>query len=202
MLLVDCELCRQLGDVDRSFVKHGWPDSTALEPAASQLEFVEGVPGRDSQNHHFRRCSHCGMYYRYDWSYEFLVNGSEDSEELRRLTPTQARRFLSDDEYAARQAEQVAAIAHADEATRRFAARSVFDECVARADWGTAAELLGHADPLIVGAALSQLDYLLESDIDRRAAYTPLRAALADLADRPGRFDAWAAALVRSLPPD
>jgi hypothetical protein len=202
MLLIDCELCRQLGDVDRSFSKHGWPDATALEPAANRLEFVAGVPGRDSQNHHIRRCSRCGTYYQYDWSYEYLVNGSEDSEELRRLTPTQAQRFLSDEEYAARQAEQAAAIGHADEATRRFAARSVFEECVARADWAAAGEMLGQADPVIVGAALSQLDYLLESVNDGRAAYAPLKPTLAGLADQPGRFDAWAAALLRSLPPD
>ncbi len=200
MLLVDCEICRQLGDVDTSFSKYGWPENTtSLEPAAGQLELV-AAEYRDVERHHFRRCSLCGTYYQYDLTYEYLVNGSEDSEELRRLTPTQARRFLTADEYAARQAEQAAALDHPHEATRRFAARSVFEQHVAQAEWAAAGQLLAHADPVIAGAALSQLDYLLDSSADR-AAFAPLQPALAGLAARPGRFDSWAAHLLRYLAP-
>jgi hypothetical protein len=40
-----------------------------------------------------RRCPHCGALYHYLQSHEYMINGTEDQEELIRLSPTQATAF-------------------------------------------------------------------------------------------------------------
>ena len=40
-----------------------------------------------------RRCPHCGTLYRYLQSHEYMANGTEDEEELSRLSPSQAEVF-------------------------------------------------------------------------------------------------------------
>ncbi len=41
-------------------------------------------------------CPFCGTLYSYESRYEYLANGSEDEEELRRLTESEARAWLGD----------------------------------------------------------------------------------------------------------
>ncbi len=50
-------------------------------------------PKADPDKLHWRRCPHCGTLYRYLQSHEYLVNGTEDEEELSRLAPPQAEVF-------------------------------------------------------------------------------------------------------------
>jgi hypothetical protein len=93
-----CEICSQLGDVETSFEKWGWEEQTRRLPAAaSRLEPVGSLDSYDAERHHIRRCPICGTLYRYDWTYEYLANGSEDEETLTRLTPAQAQAYLSGD---------------------------------------------------------------------------------------------------------
>lgn len=95
----------------------------------------------------------CGTFYRYDWTYEYLVNGSEDDETLARLTPTEARQLLSDEEYAERISALRGDLNAVDKRTRRYAARALTDHHLA---WGEQEEvegLLAHPDPEIAAAA-------------------------------------------------
>ncbi len=81
-----CEICSQLEDVETSFSKYGWPEmDRPLPPSAARLEVVEALTDYDPENHHIRRCRLCATRYQYDWSYDYLVNGSEDEERLARL---------------------------------------------------------------------------------------------------------------------
>ncbi len=63
--------------------------SSDLPRAESKLEIV-GAPfynDRTSQSHScLKQCSKCGTYYNWSFSYEFLVNGTEDEIYLTRLT--------------------------------------------------------------------------------------------------------------------
>ena len=55
---------------------------------------------RDFKQHSSRKlqlqqCPQCATYYLYRTDYEFLVNGSEDEEELTRLTDEAAAEYLA-----------------------------------------------------------------------------------------------------------
>ena len=91
-----CEICGRLSDVETSFTKYGWPDDDRpLPPEAGRLVPAEPTSGYDAERDHVRRCPICGTYYHYRWSYEYLVNGSEDEEVLRRITPEEAESLLA-----------------------------------------------------------------------------------------------------------
>lgn len=82
----DCEICSQLREVETSFYKFGWDEmDRPLPAAAARLMPEEPLDGYEAERHHIRRCPLCGRRYQYDWTYEYLVNGSEDTETLTRL---------------------------------------------------------------------------------------------------------------------
>lgn len=86
----ECEICSKLRDVETSFSKWGWPEMDRPFPAeVGRLVAAEDASG-EKENHHVKRCPICGTCYSYDFSYEYLVNGSEDEALLTRLTPEEA----------------------------------------------------------------------------------------------------------------
>lgn len=91
-----CEICSGLRPVQASFYKFGREDGdTPLPPAAGRL-VPAGPAGSDERSRQLRRCPLCGTLYSYETRYEYLVNGSEDEEELRRLTEAEAREGFGD----------------------------------------------------------------------------------------------------------
>ncbi len=91
-----CEVCRGLKPVQTSLYKYGRDEyDTPLPPAARRLQEVV-VEGREGESRSPRFCQLCGTIYSYETRYEYLVNGSEDEEELRRLTDAEARAWLGD----------------------------------------------------------------------------------------------------------
>jgi len=50
-------------------------------------------PKTDPEKQHLRRCPNCGTLYRCLRSHEYMINGTEDAEELTRLTASQADAF-------------------------------------------------------------------------------------------------------------
>jgi hypothetical protein len=92
----ECEICNQLKDLETSFAKWGWEEmDRPLPQAAARLTPGESLDGYDRERRHLRRCPICGTAYLFEWSYEYLVNGSEDEEVLTRLTQAQAEAYLS-----------------------------------------------------------------------------------------------------------
>ena len=82
-----CPICTQLRDVETSFHKYDAPEyDRSLPDAAAQLEILQPPGAADVQDRHVRRCPNCGALYAYRTSYEYFVNGSEDEEELTRLS--------------------------------------------------------------------------------------------------------------------
>ena len=65
-----------------------------LPEAAQQLIVLPAIdPAADPEKAHLRRCPRCGTFYRYLQSHEYMINGTEDMEELSRLSPPQAAAF-------------------------------------------------------------------------------------------------------------
>ena len=87
-----CAICSQLKPVEKSFSKYAAPEQDhPLPAAAAQLVIIKDLSGRENEErHHVRLCPACGALYSYDFSYEYLVNGSEDEEVLSRLTADEA----------------------------------------------------------------------------------------------------------------
>lgn len=93
---VSCEICRELKLVETSLTKHGWEENDRLLPAAYRRLVEVRVEGREDEPRSPRLCPLCGTLYSYETRYEYLANGSEDEEELRRLTGEEARAWLGD----------------------------------------------------------------------------------------------------------
>ncbi len=91
-----CEICRELKPVETSLTKHGWEENDRLLPAAYRRLVEVRVAGREDEPRSPRYCPLCGTFYSYESRYEYLANGSEDEEELRRLTGEDARAWLGD----------------------------------------------------------------------------------------------------------
>jgi hypothetical protein len=158
LTLAECPICSQLDDVETSYSKYGWPDDDRpLAPAAARLVRVDDGTN-DPEQHHTRRCPVCGIYYAYRFSYEYYVNGSEDEETLERLTPTQARRFLSPDEYATRLAHAAAGLSHPHPRTRLYAAKCLAAQALASGDLPVLQQFLRHPDLEITRTVLGFLD--------------------------------------------
>lgn len=61
---------------------------------AAQLTVLPAIdPAADPEKAHARRCPQCGTFYRYLQSHEYMMNGTEDEEELTRMSPAQANAF-------------------------------------------------------------------------------------------------------------
>lgn len=93
---VSCEICRELKPVETSLTKFGWEENDRLLPAAYRRLVEVRVAGREDEPRTPRLCPLCGTLYSYESRYEYLANGSEDEEELRRLTGEEARAWLGD----------------------------------------------------------------------------------------------------------
>ena len=84
--LTECEICSKLEDVQTSFYKYGWDDMDQPLPVeARRLVPAEPITS-ENEHRHVKRCPICGTLYRYHSWYEYYVNGSEDYEELVRLS--------------------------------------------------------------------------------------------------------------------
>lgn len=91
-----CEICRGLKAVETSLTKHGWEENDRLLPAVYGRLHDVRVGGREEERRSPRFCPLCATLYSYETRSEYLVNGSEDEEELRRLTDAEARAWLGD----------------------------------------------------------------------------------------------------------
>ncbi|GAB4533592.1 MAG: hypothetical protein Fur0018_23030 [Anaerolineales bacterium] len=90
-----CSLCSQLADQEYALQKGGYEDEAAYLPAASNnLELVKDFKPGSSRALQLKRCRQCGTYYLYTSDYEFLVNGTEDEDFLKRLTDDEAAEYL------------------------------------------------------------------------------------------------------------
>lgn len=91
-----CPVCSKLKDVEWSTSKYGWDDyGESFPPEVAQLVPAEELDTEEKRHRHILVCPLCGTYYAYAYSYEYLVDGSEDTRELRRIPAEEARRRLA-----------------------------------------------------------------------------------------------------------
>lgn len=90
-----CSACSQLADYESAYQKYGREEENTYLPAATNsLKVVKDFKPHSSRKLQLQQCPQCQTYYLYKTDYEFLVNGSEDEEELTRLTDEEAAAYL------------------------------------------------------------------------------------------------------------
>jgi len=153
--IADCEICSALDEVETSFSKYDWDDmDRPLPPAAARLEFFKALDAYDAERHHIKRCPVCGIFYQYHLTYDYYVNGSEDEEELTRLTPAQARYLIDEATYAFLMQQARTGLSDAQPLTRRYAAKCLVSHHLERQEMPLIEEYLTHSDPEVVKGAL------------------------------------------------
>ena len=91
-----CGICSSLADYESAYQKYGHPqDDTSLPAAANSLQIVRELKQDSSRKLQIWQCPQCATSYLYRTDYEFFVNGSEDEEELTRLTAEAAAVYLA-----------------------------------------------------------------------------------------------------------
>ena len=154
MPISDCEICSHLGEVETSFDKYGWEEMTRPLPVeAGRLIELKDAPAY-KENDHIEQCPICGTYYHYRFTYEYLVNGSEDEAALTRLTPTDVRELLPDGEYERLIAIQQQYLEHPETSTRFYAARCITAHHLAQSELAPIEVLLMSANTLVVDGVL------------------------------------------------
>lgn len=157
--IAGCAICRELPDVATSFSKYGNPGlDKPLPEAANRLIPFTRAGEQVDEKHHVRRCPLCGTFYKYDASHDYQVNGTEDEEQLTRLTPGETRSFVSATEYGAAMARVYDLVRSKDVAMRRYAGRCLAAHCMAVGNGEGLEGLEKHSDPDIAhGAKLCDL---------------------------------------------
>jgi hypothetical protein len=93
----ECSICSQLTDHERGFQKMGEKEEeTHLPPAAYLLKSVRNVKSESGGPREIWQCPECTTCYLYRFEHEFLYGygGSEDTQELTRLTASEAVEWL------------------------------------------------------------------------------------------------------------
>ncbi len=92
----DCSICSQLLDYQSSFQKIGREEQdTYLPAAADSLQVVRDLVPDCNGVRQLKQCPECATCYLYREEYEFLIGGSEDEQQLRRLTNEAAAEYLN-----------------------------------------------------------------------------------------------------------
>jgi hypothetical protein len=92
---VGCRTCGMLAEQERGFQKIGREEeATHLPPAASRLRPVRDLTPDSSGTLQLRQCPDCSTYYLLREAYEFLYGGSEDEQEVTRLSGAAAAEYL------------------------------------------------------------------------------------------------------------
>jgi hypothetical protein len=152
--LSECEVCSHLGDVEYASSKYGSEDGdTSLPTEASRLVAAEEDPG-GSRRRFVKRCPVCGTFYLYETDYEYLVNGSEDSEQLTRLTPDEACRYMTPEAHGALIARMRGDLESAQAIDRRYAGMSLAGYTFENRDMAGLESVVTHPDGEVVRGAL------------------------------------------------
>lgn len=90
-----CTTCGDLKDYHRAMQKGGRASEDTQLPAASgRLKNVKEVPPSHNGSSFVQQCPECGAWFLYKTTYEYLVSGSEDEQELSRISPGQAEEMM------------------------------------------------------------------------------------------------------------
>lgn len=92
---MNCRICSQLADQEWASQKFGWEQNDTQLPAASnELKLIRDLKPNSERAFQLWQCPECKTYYRYESDYEYLVNGCEDEQSLKRLNAQEADELI------------------------------------------------------------------------------------------------------------
>ncbi len=92
---IHCSICSQLKDTEYAMQKYGSEEyNTYLPKEVWQLETIVNLNPGSSRECKLLQCPECKTYYLFDTDYEYLVNGTEDEQTLKRLTHDEALKYI------------------------------------------------------------------------------------------------------------
>ena len=158
-----CRICKNLGEIETSFVKYGHEREDIFLPgAANELQPIGDISSSEARNDHIKVCPSCGTYYHYRWSYEYLANGSEDEETLIRLTPTEAKEHMTRARYNLLIKNLKSDLEKRNPQTRGYAAKSLISHFLWEDKSKQAAEILDSRSQPVREAGFRYLVRLME----------------------------------------
>lgn len=90
-----CSICGDLGDCHRGLQTVGREsEDTFLPEAAEKLKRIKDVDVGRGRPSTLLQCPECGSWFLFKTTYEYLVYGSEDEQELSRISGEQAEELL------------------------------------------------------------------------------------------------------------
>ncbi|HET7232868.1 MAG TPA: hypothetical protein VFJ16_22855 [Longimicrobium sp.] len=90
-----CSTCGMLGEREHGFQKIGREEeATHLPPSVSQLRVVRDLAPGSGGTLQLLQCPDCSTYYLLREAHEFLYGGSEEEQELTRLSGAAAAEYL------------------------------------------------------------------------------------------------------------
>lgn len=90
-----CSVCGSLQDYHRAMQKGGHESQDTHLPAASgKLVTVKEVRPDHNGSSFVQQCAECDAWFLYKTTYEFLVYGSEDEQQLYRISAQQADELM------------------------------------------------------------------------------------------------------------
>ena len=93
--VVECSICSQVPDSAHAFEKGGLADpedNTSLPVSADQFKRIKKVPNQART--WVKQCPECGAYFLYSYENEFIADGHEHSEELKRISKKETEKLL------------------------------------------------------------------------------------------------------------
>lgn len=87
-----CSICQSIPERSNASWKGGKFLGGSLPAVTSRLKVVGEPFFHDRDSSCLKQCPQCGTYYDWDFTYEFLVNGSEDDIVLTRLSDKEGKK--------------------------------------------------------------------------------------------------------------
>ena len=173
MLPSQCSVCSVLGDFQYGFQKGGRDeDNSFIHPISDKLEEIEDRGSSGSREHKILRCPQCGTWYQYDTDYEFLVNGTEDEQTLRRMAPAEVYSRYGKKQYETLTAYLRNIVENPDPEIspedRAYAIRSIVGECVRCQDAGSLESFLFSPKKEILDQTLAYLRDFLDNYYNKK----------------------------------
>lgn len=135
--IANCSICKNLENYEGGFQKYGWEEDDTFLP--KETDEIEQAPqkflGMLKHKGTLKVCPECNCYYAYDSGYDYLVNGSEDYQDLWRLTPTEVKFVYSQKAYKERIANLKADLKKKNQILQHYVVRSLVDYYVDEKDF-------------------------------------------------------------------
>ena len=90
-----CELCSTLKDIESGFQIYGREEKDTYIPGVYlKFKVLADFYPYSSRKNMVLQCPECNTYYHFTSDYEYLTSGTEDEQELKRISKSEADELI------------------------------------------------------------------------------------------------------------